>query len=45
MANKRIETLDELEDLLVARCRALTGDPHLIQSHTLFNWWPIDYGA
>ena len=45
MVNQSIETLDELEDLLVTRCRSLAADTHLIQSHTLFNWWPIDYGA
>lgn len=45
MANQRIETLDDLEDLLVDRCRSLAADARLIQSHTLFNWWPVDYGA
>ncbi len=45
LANQRIETLDELEDLLVDRCRSLAADTRPIQSHTLFNWWPIDYGV
>jgi transposase len=43
MANRRIETLDELEDLLSERCRALATDAELIRSNTLFHWWPIDY--
>ena len=43
VANRRVETLDELKDLLVERCRALTADAELIRSNTLFHWWPIDY--
>lgn len=43
VANRRVETLDELEDLLVERCRALAADAELIRSSTLFHWWPIDY--
>jgi len=45
MPNKRIETLDELEDLLVVRCRALSADTRLIRANTRFHWWPIDYGC
>lgn len=44
LANRRIETLDELEDLLVERCRSLAAETDLIRSNTLFHWWPIDYG-
>jgi hypothetical protein len=45
MANRRIETLDELEDLLIERCRSLATEADLIRSNTLFHWWPIDYGS
>lgn len=45
MANRRIETLDELEDILVERCRSLAADTELIRANTLFHWWPIDYGS
>jgi len=37
MANQRVETLDDLEDLLVQRCRALAADTDLIRSNTLFH--------
>jgi hypothetical protein len=40
VANKTIETLDELEDLLVKRCNFLDEDPQSIKSHTLYHWWP-----
>ncbi len=43
MANRRIETLEELEDLLTERCRVLAADAEVIRSNTLFHWWPIDY--
>ncbi len=45
IANRRIETLDELEELLAQRCRCLAADADLIRSTTFFNWWPIDYAA
>lgn len=45
VANQRIETLEELEDLLFARCRALASDHDLIRANTLFHWWPVDYAA
>jgi hypothetical protein len=45
MANRRIETLDDLEDLLVRRCRKLIAHAEQIRSHTFFNWWPLDYAA
>ena len=44
LANRRIETLDELEDILVERCRSLAAETDLIRSNTLFHWWPVDYG-
>ena len=45
MANRRIETLDDLEDLLVRRCRNLTAHADQIRSQTFFSWWPLDYAA
>ena len=45
VANRRIETLDELEDLLAERCRSLANDTNLIRSSTLFHWWPLDYAC
>jgi len=40
VANRDLDTLDELEDLLVKRCRYLIGNPDLIKASTLFKWWP-----
>lgn len=40
LANKCIETLDELEDLLVSRCRYLIDNLHVISSRTNYHWWP-----
>ena len=45
IANQRVETLDDLEDLLTERCRALAADAELIRSNTLFHWWPLDYAS
>ena len=45
LANQRIETLNDLEDLLSGRCRALAADAELIRSNILFHWWPIDYAV
>ena len=45
VTNRRVETLEELEDLLSERCRGLAADPQLIRSNTLFHWWPIDYAS
>tara|TARA_Y100000031_G_C8030700_1_gene296992 strand:+ start:197 stop:664 length:468 start_codon:yes stop_codon:yes gene_type:complete len=40
VANKYIKTLDELEDILVKRCRYLIENGKIIKSNTLFHWWP-----
>ncbi len=43
MANRRTETLEDLETLLTERCRTLAADAEVIRRNTLFHWWPIDY--
>jgi transposase len=40
LANKNLETLDELEEIISARCRYLLEDTQLISSHTKYHWWP-----
>ena len=45
VANRRIETPEDLDDLLSERCRALAADTDLIRKTTLFHWWPLDYAA
>lgn len=40
LANRVPANLDELEDTLVARCRALMEDTETVRRRTLFHWWP-----
>lgn len=40
VANRTIETIDELESLLVERCNFLDKDPQTIKSYTFYHWWP-----
>ena len=41
IANRRFETLDELQESQAERCIALQDDPLRLQQHTLFHWWPV----
>jgi transposase len=40
IANRLLESLDELEEALVERCVALWEQAALIRSHTNYHWWP-----
>lgn len=40
VVNRHFATLDELEAVLVQRCRTLRADPVTIKAHTHFHWWP-----
>jgi len=40
VANRAFADLDELEAVLVARCRALEATPQRLKAHTHFHWWP-----
>lgn len=40
IANQLFETLDELEEVLFQRCRAMLKQPDLIRGLTNFYWWP-----
>jgi transposase len=40
LANRSIDTLEELEELLVARCQFLFSHIDITRSHTHFHWWP-----
>lgn len=42
IANKLIEDLDQLEEIIINRCQELDQQPDLIRSTTLFHWWPED---
>jgi len=41
IANRRFETLDELQEVQAERCVALQNDPTSVCHATLFHWWPI----
>jgi DDE superfamily endonuclease len=40
LANRVFSSLDELEDVQVARCRWLQAHPEMIRGRTSFHWWP-----
>jgi len=40
VANRAFASLDDLEAVLVERCRTLRGDRRAVQAHTRFRWWP-----
>ena len=40
VANRVFADLDELEGVLVDRCRALERDRATVKAHTRFRWWP-----
>lgn len=40
IANRAVATLDELEAMLVERCRTLEADGDRLKAHTHFHWWP-----
>jgi hypothetical protein len=35
-----LQTLDDLEQALFERCRALLNQPELIRGLACFHWWP-----
>ena len=43
IANRRFETLDELQEAQAERCVALQNDPLCLRHHTLFHWWPATF--
>jgi transposase len=40
LANRCFESMSELEEVLVRRCRLLGEQTQKIRSSTLFHWWP-----
>lgn len=40
LANRYIETLEELEERIAQRCRYLIANNDLVRSYTLYHWWP-----
>lgn len=43
IANRAVADLDELEAVLIDRCRCLEADRPTVQAHTRFHWWPREY--
>jgi transposase len=42
IANRPVETLTELEEILRARCMWLSDDVHQISGRVRYHWWPVD---
>ena len=42
LANRVFSSLDELEEILCQRCRALIKRPEWIRGYTQYHWWPVD---
>jgi hypothetical protein len=45
IANRRFETLDELQEVQAERCVVLQNDPTSICHATLFHWWPTSFSS
>lgn len=45
IANRRFETLDELQEAQAERCVALQNDLTGIRHATLFHWWPPSFSS
>ena len=39
IANRSFESLDEVEELLIRRCRQLINQPDFVSGFTNFFWW------
>ena len=40
LANRNFEAIEELQEALGGRCRALREQPELIRSYLSYRWWP-----
>lgn len=45
VANKAFDSIDELEEALIRRCKQLDRQPEVIRGSTCFHWWPRDIAA
>ena len=39
IANRSFETLDEVEEVLIQRCRQIIDQPDFVRGLTNFSWW------
>lgn len=42
LSNRDYVDLDEMEEVVNARCRELSDQPSVVSAHTRFHWWPED---
>lgn len=40
IANRSFESLDEVEEVLIQRCRQIIDQPDFVCGLTHFSWWP-----
>ena len=40
LANQAFETIAEVEELVIQRCRRLLVQQQLVQGLTFYHWWP-----
>jgi transposase len=40
LVNRHFASLDEVDEVVAARCPALDGEPDTIKAHAHFHWWP-----
>lgn len=40
LANRSFTNLEELEEILYARCQVILAQPQLVKGITNFSWWP-----
>lgn len=40
VANRHFDQIDDLEETLVERCRALCEQPEILRSYLHYHWWP-----
>jgi transposase len=45
IANRRFETLDELQEVQAERCLVLQNTPTEVRQSTLFHWWPTSFSS
>lgn len=45
LANRTFGSMEELEDVLAERCRALSGQPEAVAALTCYHWWPRQTAA
>ena len=45
LANRAVETMQDLEDCLVERCRYLADAPDELHGRVAYHWWPDDVTA